>query len=131
MKETADTALGIFKDVLSEPGFRQDKIDLALSQVRAAASPDATTMPTASRTASCSRILYGRDTPYGWQIEYSDLDRIHRDDLLAFYRRYYFPKNIMLAVYGDFNTAEMKDKLEKLFGRMEGGTARPCPRFRR
>ena len=62
------------------------------------------------------RILYGRNTPYGWQVEYSDLDHIHRDDLLNFYHRYYFPKNIMLAVYGDFNTAEMKDKLEKLFG---------------
>ncbi len=115
LKETADTALGIFKDVLSEPGFRQDKIDLALSQVRSGISrrnDDADAIP----DRELLRIVYGRDTPYGWQIEYSDLAAIHRDDLLAFYRRYYFPKNIMLAVYGDFNTAEMKDKLEKLFG---------------
>ena len=48
-------------------------------------------------------ILYGRNTPYGWQVEYADLDRIHRDDLMQFYHRYYFPKNIMLAVYGDFS----------------------------
>ncbi len=44
-------------------------------------------------------ILYGRDTPYGWQVEYSDLNHIHRADLQAFYNRYYFPKNIMLSVY--------------------------------
>ena len=73
-------------------------------------------MPTAFPDRELSRIVYGRDTPYGWQIEYADLDRIHRDDLVKFYQRYYFPKNIMLAVYGDFTTAEMKDKLEKLFG---------------
>jgi zinc protease len=115
LKETADTALEIFKDVLSDPGYRQDKIDLTLSQIRSGISrrnDDADGIP----DRELSRILYGRDTPYGWQVEYTDLDNIHRDDLLAFYRRYYFPKNVMLAVYGDFNTAEMKDKLEKLFG---------------
>ncbi len=115
LKETADTALGIFKDVLSEPGFRQDKIDLALTQMRggiARRNDDAGNIP----DRELARILYGRDTPYGWQVEYADLDHIQRADLLSFYRRYYFPKNIMLEVYGDFNTAEMKDKLEKLFG---------------
>jgi zinc protease len=115
LKETADTAMGIFKDVLSDPGFRQDKIDLTLSQIRSGISrrnDDADGIP----DRELMRIVYGRDTPYGWQVEYSDLDAIHRDDLLTFYHRYYFPKNIMLAVYGDFNTAEMKDKLEKLFG---------------
>jgi zinc protease len=115
LKETADTALGIFKDVMSDPGFRQDKIDLTLSQMRSGISrrnDDADAIP----DRELMRILYGRDTPYGWQVEYADLDRIKRDDLLAFYHRYYFPKNIMLAVYGDFNTAEMKDKLEKVFG---------------
>ncbi len=100
--------------MLSDPGFRQDKIDLALSQIAsgiARRNDDADAIP----DRELMRIVYGRDTPYGWQVEYSDLAAIHRDDLLAFYHRYYFPKNIMLAVYGDFNTAEMKDKLEKLF----------------
>ncbi len=87
LKETADTALQIFKDVLSDPGFRQDKLDLALSQARSGISrrnDDADAIP----DRELMRILYGRDTPYGWQVEYADLDRIHRDDLLAFYRRY-------------------------------------------
>jgi predicted Zn-dependent peptidase len=115
LKETADTALQVFEDVLSDPGFRQDKIDLAISQMRSGISrrnDSADGIP----DRELSRILYGRDTPYGWQMEYEHLDRIHRDDLVAFYHRYYFPKNIMLAVYGDFKTTEMKDKLEKLFG---------------
>ena len=127
LKETADTALGIFKDVLSDPGFRQEKIDLALSQARDGISrrnDDADGIP----DRELMRILYGRDTPYGWQVEYATLDRIHRDDLLAFYRRYYFPKNVMLAVYGDFNTAEMKDKLEKLFGGWKA-EQQPVPTF--
>ena len=114
LKETTDQVLAVFRDVLTNPEFRQDKLDLSLTQYRSAIArrnDDASDIPSRELT----RILYGQDTPYGWQPEYADLARIHRDDLIAFYQRYYFPKNIMLAVYGDFTAAEMKDKLEKLF----------------
>ena len=65
---------------------------------------------------------------YGWQTEYSDIDNIHRQDLLDFYHRYYFPANITLEVYGDFSAAEMKDKLERLFGEWKY-TQPPVPAF--
>lgn len=115
LKESSDAVLATFRDVMTQPEFRQDKIDLELSQYRSAIArrnDDASGIP----GRELSAILYGRDNSYGWQIEYENLDRIKRDDLIQFYRRYYFPKNIMMAVYGDFSTAEMKDKLEKLFG---------------
>jgi len=115
LKETVDPVFAIFKGVLSEPEFRQDKIDLLLAQERSAIArrnDDAGSI--AER--ELSSIVYGRNTPYGWQVEYADLDRIHREDLQQFHRRYYFPKNIMLAVYGDFSANEMRQKLERVFG---------------
>jgi zinc protease len=115
LKETVDPVLQTFKGVLTEPEFRQDKIDLLLSQVRSGIARR-NDEPQGIAERELSAILYGRNTPYGWQTEYDDLDRIHREDLQAFYKRYYFPKNIMLAVYGDFSTNEMRDKLERLFG---------------
>jgi zinc protease len=57
-------------------------------------------------------------------MEYATLARIQRQDLLDFYQRYFFPANVMLAVWGDFDTAEMKAKLEKLFA---GWNARQAP----
>jgi predicted Zn-dependent peptidase len=114
LKESSDAVLATFKDVLTGPEFRQDKIDLEITQLRssiARRNDDASAIP----DRELSSLLYGRNNSYGWEIEYANLDRIHRDDLIQFYRRYYFPKNVMLAVYGDFSTAEMKDKLEKLF----------------
>ena len=48
-------------------------------------------------------------------MEYATLDNIKRADVEAFYKRYYFPANIILAVQGDFSAPEMKAKLEKLF----------------
>ena len=114
LKETADQVLAVFKDVLTHPEFRQDKLDLSLTQYRSAIArrnDDAGDIP----ARELARVLYGPDTPWGWQPEYEHLARIHREDLIAFYQRFYFPKNIMLAVYGDFSTADMHDKLEKLF----------------
>ena len=115
LKESADTVLQTFKDLMTEPEFRQDKIDLELSQFRSAIArrnDDAGGIPDRELLA----IVYGRNNSYGWQIEYDDLAHMHREDLIRFYQRYYFPKNIILAIYGDFSTPQMKDRLEKLFG---------------
>ena len=114
LKESTDTVLRIFKDVLTAPEFRQDKIALTLAQSNSGIdrrNDDAQGI--AER--EIANVLYGRNTPYGWTIEHADLARIERDDLRQFYRRYYFPKNIMLAVYGDFAASEMKEKLQRLF----------------
>jgi zinc protease len=115
LKENTDQVLGIFKDFLTAAEFREDKVDLAKTQLRSEISrrnDDAGGI--AER--EFSDILYGRNTPYGWRIEYADADNIQRQDLLNFYHRYYFPANIMLAIYGDFSAPEMKAKLEQLLG---------------
>ncbi len=115
LKENTAEVLGVFHDLLTSAEFRQDKIDLAKNELRSGISrrnDDAGSI--ASR--EFANIVYGRNTPYGWMMNYEDIDRIHRDDLVAFYKRYFFPGNIMLAVYGDFSTPEMRATLEKAFG---------------
>lgn len=127
LKPNTDQVLQIFHDVLTEPEFRQDKLDLAKSQVRsvvARRNDDAHGVAEREFTG----LVYGKDTPYGWQIEYATLGRIGRQDLLDFYHRYYFPANVLLAVWGDFNTAEMKGKIEKLFAGWNEKQA-PVPAF--
>jgi|SRR5579871_5082691 len=127
LKENTDEVLGAFHDVLTAPEFRQDKIDLAKSQLRsgiARRNDDAHGVV----QREFSDILYGADTPYGWQMEYATIDRITRPDLVAFYQRYVFPANVMLAVWGDFNSAEMKRKIEGLFAGWNV-TQPPVPAF--
>ena len=114
LRENTDEVLAAFHDVLTEPAFREDKLDLAESQIRSAIARRNDDAGGILRREFES-ILYGRNTPYGWEIEYADIDNIHRDDLVGFYKRYFFPANIRLAVYGDFSAPEMKVKLEKLF----------------
>jgi zinc protease len=115
LKENSGEVVGIFRDVLTQPAFRQEKIDLAKSEMRSGISrrnDDAHSV--AER--EFADIVYGKDTPYGWRIEYATLDHISSADIVAFYRRYFFPANMLMAVWGDFSTAEMQAKLTVLFG---------------
>jgi zinc protease len=114
LAESTDTVLRIFKEVMTGPEFRQDKLDLTLQQENSGIDRR-NDDPQGIAEREIAAILYGRDNSYGWSVEHANLARIHREDLQQFYRRYYFPKNVMLAIYGDFSASEMKGKLEKLF----------------
>lgn len=114
LKENTDQVLAVFKEVLTNPEFRADKLELAKSQIRSGISrrnDDAQSI--AGR--ELQQILYGKNTPYGWDLEYEHVDRIQREDLVAFYKRYFFPANVMLAIQGDFSAPEMQAKLQQLF----------------
>ena len=114
LKENIDRVLVIYADVLMNPAFRQDKLDLIKQQVRsgiARRNDD----PGGIATREFTNLTYGRQTPYGWSLEYEHVDRIEKEDLEDFFERYFFPANIKLAIYGDFSSDEMKAKVEKAF----------------
>ena len=115
LKENTDQVLALFRDLLTGPEFRQDKVDLSKTQSRSEISRR-NDDPSGIAEREFSDIVYGRNNPYGWSIEYADIDNIQRDDLLRFYQRYYFPANMTLEVIGDFSTADMKAKLEQVLG---------------
>jgi zinc protease len=114
LKENAAAVMTAFHDVLTSPEFRQDKIDLAKSQLHSSIARR-NDDPHSILGREYASILYGRDNPYGWDDTHAAIDRITRADLQNFYKRYFFPKNVMLAVWGDFDSAQMKAQVEKLF----------------
>lgn len=114
LTENSNQVLKIFHDVLTSPEFRQDKVDLEKTQFRSSIARRNDSAPGIAMR-EFSDIVYGKDTPYGREVEYATVDAIQRADLVAFHKRYYFPANIMLAVYGDFSSAEMRRKLSELF----------------
>jgi len=115
LKERGDEVLATFHDVLVSPAFREEKIELAKTGMRGGIerrNDDAHGISQREFT----NIVYGRDTPYGWETQLATIDRIKRQDIVDFYKHYYFPANIILAVQGDFAAPEMKTKLESIFG---------------
>lgn len=127
LRDNTDQVIGLFHDLLTAPEFRQDKVDLSKTQTRSGISRR-NDDPDGIVEREFSDIVYGRNTPYGWRVEYADIDNIQRQDMVDFYHRYYFPANITLEVYGDFSADELKTKLEKLFGEWKY-TQPPVPAF--
>jgi predicted Zn-dependent peptidase len=114
LKEDLDTGLQIFADVLMNPEFREDKIQLAKVQLRsgiARRNDD----PHSIAAREFSKLIYGADSPYARTIEYETIDNITRDDLIAFHAKYFRPNNIILGAWGDFETAGMIKKIESAF----------------
>jgi len=115
LKENTAQVLSIWRDVLEHAEFRQDKVQLAKTQMNSAIARR-NDDPSGIASRELSSIVYGRETPYGWNIEHEHVNRIQRDDLVAFYKRYFFPANIMVGIYGDFNSAEMRRTITDLLG---------------
>ena len=108
--------LDLFSDALLHPVFPQPEVDKLLAQsldgVRAAKDEARSVLGTYYNAYLFNGNGYGR-TSDGDEIS---LTKIHRDAIVKFYESYYAPGNIILAVAGDFQTADMKQKLEEVFG---------------
>ena len=114
LKKDIDTGLAILADVLMNPAFREDKIQLAKIRHRSAiARRNDNVRGIASR--EFDKLIYGSDSVYARHTEYATIDNISRDDLLAFHKKFYHPNNMMLGVWGDFDTKEMIKKIEEAF----------------
>ncbi len=114
LKEDVDTGLALLAEVLMNPVFRQDKIDLEKISVR---SDIARRNDNPGRIAAreYAKLIYGPDSVYARQTEYATIDKIMRDDLVAFHRQYFHPNNMMLAVWGDFEAQQMIAKIKEAF----------------
>jgi zinc protease len=69
---------------------------------------------------------YGRPV-IGWHQEIEKLDR---EDALAFYRRFYAPNNATLVIAGDVEAAEVRPMVERTFGIVAAQPAIPAQRLR-
>jgi len=114
LSKDVDEGLGLLKKILRTPVFDQE----ALTRYRADVLSEME-QRNASASAIESRewqfLMYGDHPctiPYR-QTEQS-VNSITRDDLIAFHQKYFFPKNFILAVSGDFKTAEILTKLDNM-----------------
>ena len=115
LKEDLPMTLEILADLLQDPAFPEDKIELSKVQERTAISRrNDNVMGIASR--EFLQILYGPESPYGRTTEYATIDAITREDLVAFHAKYFHPNETALGLWGDFDTAQVKLLVEEYFG---------------
>ena len=114
LKEDLDTGLSILADILMNPAFREDKIELEKVQHRSGISRR-NDNPGAITRREFGRLIYGADSPYARTTEYDTINSITRDDLVAFYQKFFHPNNIILGVLGDFDSETMLTKIQEAF----------------
>jgi len=61
--------------------------------------------------------------PYGEPIvgHMSDLETLTRSEAEAFFKKYYLPSNLTIAIVGDVNPQEVRELAQKYFNRIPGG----------
>ncbi len=114
-----DEGLAMFFDVLRNPAFREEPLKLAkarfVEQLR-----QANDQPSTVLNREYERLLYG-DNAVTWQPTKDTYEGISAADLKAFHGKYFSPKNVILAVSGDFSKAALKSKIDKLAAGWKGG----------
>ena len=114
LKDKLDEVFPVFLELLRQPAFRADKIELAKTQLETGIARRNDDIGEIAGRES-SRLGYGRDNPYARIPEYSTVAAITRDDLLKWHQTYVHPNNIILGIYGDFDPAAMERRLRQAF----------------
>src|SRR6195256_1960219 len=69
---------------------------------------------------------YGRPV-IGWHQE---IEKLNREDALAFYKRFYAPNNATLVIAGDVEAKDIRPMVERTFGEVAAQPAIPAQRLR-
>jgi zinc protease len=120
LKENYDQVFPVVLDLLENPEFRQDKLDLAKQQFASLISRRNDDLDEIAQRES-TKLAYGADSPYARSAEYSTIDAVTREDFLQWHKRTIAPANMILGIAGDFDSAAMEQKLRQAFGSMPKG----------
>jgi zinc protease len=114
LKKDFNRVVVLLADILMNPEFRQDKIDLAKNQTKEGIRRR-WDQPAQASGVLFSEKLYGLDNPLGRRSTPKSINNISRNDLIEFHKRYFAPNNFYIGITGDISLSEAKSILEKAF----------------
>lgn len=122
LKDDFDDVFRVYVDVLKNPEFRKEKIEIAQKGLYDGISrrnDDASQI--AGREAQ--KLAYGANSPYARTPEYATVAAITRQDLVDWHNKYVHPNNIILGIVGDFDSVKMEARLREAFSSWPKGPA--------
>jgi zinc protease len=122
LKQDFDDVFKVFNDLLREPEFRADKLDLAQREMFDAISRRNDDVSQIAARES-TKLAYGSQNPYARVAEYATVAAVTRQDLVDWHKAHVYPNNIILGVVGDFDSGQMESKLRQAFGSWAKGPA--------
>jgi len=115
LKGDFDDVFKAFNDLLRQPEFRADKVDLAQHEMDDSISRRNDDV-SAIASRESRKLAYGATNPYAREPEYATVAAVTRQDLLDWHHAHVSPNNIILGIVGDFDSGAMEAKLRQVFG---------------
>ena len=115
LTEDLDTVFELFAEVIRQPAFDQEQLQLIQNQQRGAIARR-NDNPQEISQREFNKLIYGAISPYARTTEYETLNNISRNDVRNFYSKFVRPENIILGIVGDFDTSQMQAMVEAKFG---------------
>jgi zinc protease len=116
LADSFTAGLDLLSEVVRAPSLAPEELDRQRQQLRSALAVSAQD-PDYIATAAFRRLVYGSHTYASTGAGTPEsIDRITRDDLIAFHQRHYAPNNSILAIVGDIAAADAFAAAELAFG---------------
>jgi zinc protease len=122
LKGDFDDVFKLVVDLLQNPEFRDDKLNLAQKAVEEAIARR-NDNPASIAGRESIKLAYGTNNPYARQPEYATVDAVKREDLVDWHKTYSHANNMIVGVAGDFDSAAMEAKLKAAFASLPKGPA--------
>ena len=129
LKEDFDDVFRAFVDVLRNPEFRAEKIEIAQKGLYDGISRR-NDDPSQIAGREAAKLAYGADSPYARTPEYATVAAITRQDLIDWHAKYVHPNNIIIGVVGDFDSAKMEARLREAFASWPKGQKATDPEIK-
>jgi len=102
LKKDIDKGLKIFADVLMNPVFAEDKIRIRKDEVIESIRRE-NDSPTQIVHREFRKIIYDNKHPYSRRPNGTSetIEKITREDMIAFHKKYFRPNNMILGISGD------------------------------
>jgi zinc protease len=128
LKDDLDDVFKVFLDLLENPEFRAEKIQIAQKGMYDGISRR-NDDPGGIAGREAAKLAYGPNNPYARVPEYATVAAVTRQDLVEWHHTYVHPNNIILGVVGDFDSAAMEARLRQAFGSWHKGPATKDPQL--
>jgi zinc protease len=108
--------LDIVNDIVTNASFPKEKVQQGIER-RGAQIKSRLDVPRTQASDIFNEIIFKGTPQHRPAIGYAETVRqLTREDITAFYRRYYVPNNTVIAIAGDVDKEDVKTKVEQIFG---------------
>ncbi len=111
LKKDLDEGLSLFFDVLMNPEFREESLNITKGRLIEDLK-QANDYPNAILSREFDRLIYG-EHPLTYQPTKATIESVTREDLKALHAKHFFPGNIMMTAAGDFDKKTLVQKINK------------------